>query len=263
MFDLAHLGGRPTFDALIDAVLEAGEIALTLYRGGAASRAEKKPDRSPVTEADRAVEEHLLRFVRERFPAASFFGEETGGQNQRVPGVRFVVDPIDGTRAFMRGMPTWSILVGIEHEGEPVGAVAYLPAARSLFTGLTGHGAYHDGRPCRVSAVERLADAMICHGGLGQFTDEGIEAVLPRLARKSYTQRGLGDFAGYAALLAGEADGVIDPYIKPYDIAPAAVLVREAGGRFTDQHGVDTIYSSTAVASNGRIHDELLAVLRD
>jgi histidinol-phosphatase len=262
MFDLTHLGGRKNFDALIDTVLEAGELALGLYRSGAGSRAEKKPDRSPVTEADRAVEEHLAKFVRERFPAATFFGEETGGQSQRVPGLRFVVDPIDGTRAFMRGMPTWSILVGIEHEGEPVGAVAYLPAARSLFTGLRGHGAYHDGRPLRVSAVEKLEDAMICHGGLGQFTDEGLDALLPKLARKSYTQRGLGDFAGYAALLTGQADGVIDPHIKPYDIAPAAVLVREAGGRFTDQHGIDTIYNTIAVASNGRLHDELLALLR-
>jgi histidinol-phosphatase len=262
MFDLSHLGGRRTFDALIDAVLEAGEIALTLYRGGAAGRAETKPDRSPVTEADRAVEEHLARFVRERVPGASFFGEETGGQAERVAGVRFVVDPIDGTRAFIRGMPTWSVLVGIEHGGEPVGGVAYLPAARQLFWGLSGHGAYGDGRPLRLSAVDRLENAMICHGGLGQFTDEGIEDVLPRLARKSYTQRGLGDFAGYAALLTGQADAMVDPFIKPYDIAAAAALVREAGGRFTDASGADTIYSSTAVATNGRIHDELLALLR-
>jgi histidinol-phosphatase len=258
MFELTHLGGSRGFDSIIDAVLEAGEIALQLYRGGAAARAQKKPDRSPVTEADQAVEAHLAAFVARAFPRAAFFGEETGGQSERVQGLRFVVDPIDGTRAFMRGLPTWSVLVGIEYDGEPVAGVAYLPAARDLFTGISGHGAYCNGRPCHLSKVENLADAMVCHGGLGQFRDEGVEDLLPKLAAHSYTQRGLGDFAGYGALLTGQADAVIDPAIKPYDIAAAAVLVREAGGRFTDKQGTDTIYASIAVASNGLVHDQLL-----
>src|SRR4051794_29920574 len=99
MFDLAHLGGRATFDALIDAVVDAGELALQLYRAGAGTRAQTKPDRSPVTEADRAVEERLRGFVARSLPTASFYGEELGGEPSPVAGLRFVVDPIDGTRA--------------------------------------------------------------------------------------------------------------------------------------------------------------------
>jgi histidinol-phosphatase len=256
------IGGRAAFDDLIGAVLEAGEVALTLYRQGAGSRAEKKPDRSPVTEADRAVESHLASFVRARFPSATFFGEEHGGDRERTDGLRFVVDPIDGTRAFLRGLPTWSILVGLELAGEPVAGVAYMPAAGDLFWAVRGQGAYANGRPLRLSRVEKLEDALVCHGGLAQFTDDGREALLPKLARASYTQRGLADFANYRALLLGQADAVIDPSIQPYDIAAAAVLVREAGGRLTSLDGEETIYGGGALASNGRLHEELLALLR-
>ncbi|MDB4988442.1 MAG: Histidinol-phosphatase [Myxococcaceae bacterium] len=255
------IGGRAAFDDLISAVLSAGELALTLYRQGAGERAQKKPDRSPVTEADKAVETELASFVRARFPSAAFFGEEHGGEAASKTGLRFVVDPIDGTRAFMRGLPTWSVLVGLELDGEPVAGVAFMPAAGDLFTAVRGEGAYVNGRPVRLSAVEKLEDALLCHGALSQFTDDGREALLGRLARVSYTQRGLADFAGYRALLLGQADAVVDPMVQPYDIAAAAILLREAGGRLTSLAGEDTIYGPGAVASNGLVHDELLRVI--
>lgn len=257
---LDKLGGRVALDDLIQAVLAAGDLALKLYREGAGQRAQKKPDRSPVTEADRAVEQHLRTFVAARFPDAVFFGEEEGGAAQS-DGLRFVVDPIDGTRAFTRGLPTWSVLVGVEYDRQPIAGVAYMPAAADLFSAVTGHGAYVNGRPVRLSSIEKLEDCMVCHGGLGQFSDAGCEEQLIKLARGTYTQRGLGDFAGYRALLLGQADAVIDPAIQPYDIAAAAVMVREAGGRLTSPSGEDTLYAGYAVASNGLVHDQLLALL--
>ena len=257
------IGGRAAFDALIGAVLDAGELALNLYRGGAGQRAQKKPDRSPVTEADQAVERALAGFVKARFPTARFFGEEHGGDAQSARGLRFVVDPIDGTRAFMRGLPTWSILVGLELDGEPVAGVAYMPAAGDLFSAVRGEGAYVNGRPVRLSQVAALGDALVCHGALSQFVDDGREALLGRLARASYTQRGLADFAGYRALLLGQADAVIDPMVQPYDVAAAAVLIREAGGKLTSLTGDDTIYGPGAIASNGLLHEQLLAVIAE
>jgi len=255
------IGGRAAFDDLISAVLDAGELALTLYRQGAGERAQKKPDRSPVTEADRQVETHLASFVRARFPSARFFGEEHGGEAAGSPGLRFVVDPIDGTRAFMRGLPTWSVLVGLELDGLPVAGVAYMPAAGDLFTAVRDEGAYANGRPVRLSAVEKLEDALVCHGALSQFVDDDREALLGKLARGSYTQRGLADFAGYRALLLGQADAVIDPLVQPYDVAAAAVLIREAGGRLTSLTGEDTLYGPGALASNGALHDQLLQLI--
>ncbi|HEX6245064.1 MAG TPA: inositol monophosphatase family protein, partial [Polyangiales bacterium] len=125
-----------------------------------------------------------------------------------------------------------------------------------------GHGAYANGRPVRLSQTRALKDALVCHGGLAQFTDAGRECELPALARGSYTQRGLGDFAGYAALLLGQADAVVDPAVQPYDVAAAAALIREAGGRLTGPDGTDTIYARYAVASNGHVHDALIELLR-
>jgi histidinol phosphatase-like enzyme (inositol monophosphatase family) len=257
----AHLGGRAAFDDLIDAVIKAGELALKLFREGAAERMQKKPDRSPVTEADRAVESALAEVVHRRFPGAKFFGEEHGGDRERVTGLRFVVDPIDGTRAFLRGMPTWSILVGIELDGEPFAGVAYMPAASDLFTAVRDEGAYANGRPIRLSRVAKLDDALVCHGGLAQFTDDGRVAALEKLALGTYTQRGFSDFANYRALLLGQADAVVDPSIQPYDVAAAAAIVREAGGRLTSLRGEDSIYGPGAIASNGLVHAELVALL--
>jgi histidinol-phosphatase len=256
---LDDLGGRAGFDALVDAVLAGGELALKLFREGAAERVTTKPDRSPVTEADRAVEAQLRAFVAKRYPEASFFGEEDGVSGTGP--LRFVVDPIDGTRAFLRGLPTWSVLVGVELAGEVVAGIAFMPAAGDLFTAVRGHGAYANGRPIRLSRVARAEDALVCHGGLAQFTDVGCEAALPRLARETYTQRGLADFAGYRALLLGQADAVVDPGVRPYDIAAAAALVREAGGRLTSLDGQETIYGPGCLASNGLVHDAMISLL--
>ncbi len=255
------LGGRSAFDDLVDAVLRAGELAISLYRAGASERAEKKPDKSPVTEADRAVEAAIAELVGRRFPGAAFFGEEAGGEKNRVAGLRFIVDPIDGTRAFLRGMPSWSILVGIEHDGEPMAGVAYMPALGDLFTAVRGEGAYANGRPIRLSRVSKLEDALICHGGLAQFTEDGRESALGKLARGTYTQRGLADFASYRALLLGQADAVVDPAVKPHDLAAAAAIIREAGGELTSLTGEQTIYGPGALASNGHVHRALVALL--
>lgn len=261
-FDLARLGGRAALDDLLDEVLAAGEDALASFRGGAASRAKTKPDRSPVTEADQAVERRLRAFFAKRFPDTGFLGEESGAGGDGTQALRFVVDPIDGTRAFLRGLPTWSILVGLEADGEPAVGVAYFPVSGDLYWGARGHGAYGNGRPLRVSEVATLDAALVCHGALQQFTAGGCADALPRLAEGTYTQRGFSDFDGYRHLLEGRADAMIDPAVMPWDTIAAAVLVREAGGTFTSMSGERTIHGGSGLASNGHLHDALVALLR-
>ncbi|MCB9658861.1 MAG: histidinol phosphatase [Sandaracinaceae bacterium] len=260
-FDLDRIGGHAALLALTDELLACGELALTLYSGGAAARTQRKPDRSPVTEADQLVEERLLRFLRKRYPDASVWGEETGAA-EGTNGLRFLVDPIDGTRAFVRGLPTWSVLLGLEADGEPVLGMALMPASGDLFVGAKGHGATMNGRPLRVSQVASLDDAVVSHGGLDQFRAAQRLDLPATLGERVYTCRGFADFDGYRQLLLGRVDAMVDLDIKPYDVCPAAVLVREAGGRFTSFAGHDSIHEPNTVASNGRVHDELLSLVR-
>lgn len=262
-FDLDRIGGRHGLDALVDEVLGAGEDALRLYREGAAARVQIKPDRSPVTEADQAVENRLRGYLAGRYPTAAFLGEETGASADTRASLRFVVDPIDGTRAFVRGIPTWSILVGLEAESIPSLGIAYFPATGDLYVGVRGGGATGNGRPLQVSMVRDLADACICHGSLQQFTAYGYTHLLARLGERTHTQRGFADFDGFRNVLHGRADAMIDPGVQPWDLCAAAVLVREAGGEFSSMKGEDTIFGRSAIASNSHVHRELVALCNE
>lgn len=262
-FDLDRIGGRTALRDLVDEVERAGEDALRLQRAGAGARYESKPDTTPVTEADRAVETRLRRFCAERFPDVPLLGEEEGETGTDADAaLRFIVDPIDGTRPFIRGLPTWSILVGLEDARGPALGIALMPGRGDLFVGVRGDGAYGNGRPLHVSAVSSVAHAFVCHGGLEQFTAPGFDALLPRIASHGWMQRGLGDMEGYRQVLRGTADAMLDVDVEPWDLCAPAVLVREAGGRFTSLEGGDTIHAGTAVASNGALHAELLRVLQ-
>lgn len=257
-FDIDRIGGLRAMRSLEEVVVRAGDAAMQHFRQGVTP--EKKPDRSPVTAADREVEHAIRDHVLAEYPQAEFFGEETGRHGDN-PGLRFIVDPIDGTRAFIRGLPTWSVLVGIEADGVPVAGIAYMPAAGDLFAAVQGNGATHNGAPVRVSNVTPLADATVTHGCLQQFTEGGVGDALVRLANACDSARGFPDFDGYRQVLLGRSDAMVDPGVKPYDICAPAVLIREAGGRFTSLQGEETIYGGSAIASNGAIHDELVAAL--
>jgi len=257
-FDISRIGGPDGIRTLEEIVRRAGDAALKHFQRGVVP--EKKPDRSPVTVADREAEQIIRDHVLSAYPDAGFFGEETGTYGSDA-GIRFIVDPIDGTRAFVRGWSTWSVLLGIEAEGVPVVGFAFMPAAGDLFAAVQGRGTTHNGKPVRVSTVGPLADATVTHGGLQQFTQAGVGDALIRLAGACDIARGCPDFDGYRQILLGRSDAMVDPGVQPYDICAPAVLIREAGGRLTSFRGDETIYAGGAIASNGVIHDELVAAL--
>ncbi len=207
------------------------------------------------------MEARLRAFLATQWPDIGFLGEESGG-DEGAGGARFIVDPIDGTRAFIRGLDTWSILVGLEYDGEPSVGVAFMPAAGDLFVGVRGSGAKANGRPCHVSKTAQLAEALVGTGGGRQFVDAGEGSMLLDVIAAAYTHRAFADFANYRALLAGRMDAVVDPGIAAWDICAAAVLVREAGGTLTDLDGVSTIHGRGALASNGLLHDAMTALTR-
>ncbi len=236
----------------------AGAAALPYWR--TALRVERKPDRTPVTEADRAAEVAALTVIEAAFPQHGILSEESGA---RRPGARdrWIVDPLDGTRGFTRGGAFWGPAVALEHVGRIVAGAIALPALGEVYWAGQGLGAYRNGTRVRVSAVDALSDATLSLGELACLLvpphDTGVRALIAGVS----SARAHGDLYACTLVLNGHADLWLEAGVQIWDIAPLQVLVEEAGGRFTDFAGVPTVASGCAIASNGRLHAAALAAL--
>lgn len=236
---------------------------LTLHHFGGVLKAEAKGDGSPVTIADREAEAYLRERISSRFPDHGILGEEFG-EERAGAAVRWILDPIDGTRSFMRGVPLYGVLIGIEAEGEPVVGVAHFPAlSGEMVSAARGMGCRWDGRPARVSTVSRLADAALL------TTDPERILATPgpgpgwrRLARRVSVTRTWGDAWGHALVATGRAEIMVDPVLSPWDAAPLLTILTEAGGSFTDLGGHPGIHGGSGVSTNGLLHAAVLAELR-
>jgi histidinol-phosphatase len=219
---------------------------------------ETKPDLTPVTEADRAVEVMIRdRLERER-PADAMLGEEFGttGDGTR----RWIVDPIDGTKGFARGIPVWATLIALEVDGELVVGVASAPALGTRWSAARGRGARRDGAAIAVSRVARVEDAHLAYDSVDAFEAVGLDTHFLALARRCWRARGFGDF--WAHMLV--ADGSIDIAVEVgglavWDLAAVAVVVEEAGGRCTDLRGARRVDQGDVISTNGLLHDEVVA----
>ncbi len=244
--------------AAVEAARAAGKIALGYYHGG--FEVTIKPDLTPVTQADREAEQAIVAIVRSAFPEIGVLGEEFGahGPSER----RWIIDPIDGTKNFVRRIPVWATLIGLEEEGEIVAGVIHNPVTGELYTARQGGGAYLNGNPIRVSDVGDLGAASLIHAGLGILREGGYWDGFVRLVDATDRQRGFGDYLGYGLVAEGKAEIYAEAGLKPWDLAPCKIIVEEAGGRFTDFDGRPTIYTGTALSTNGRLHDAVLSLLR-
>ena len=246
-------------EVALEAARAAGAVALHYFSG--TFQVERKADRSPVTQADREAEEAIVSVLRSAFPGYGFLGEEFGAQG-RQDGARWIIDPIDGTRNFVRGIPFWATLIALEEAREVTLGVIYAPATGELFYARKGQGAYADGKRLSVSAVDHLEDAFLVHGSLKLLHETEYWEGFVRLADATERQRGYGDYHAYTFIARGQAELCVEVDVKPWDLGPIKLLIEEAGGRFTDLAGKPTIYSGNALVSNGRLHDPALAILR-
>lgn len=218
-----------------------------------------KPDLTPVTEADRAIERSIRELVAQRRPEHTVLGEEFGGDQAASAGWRWVIDPIDGTKSFVRGNETWGTLIALQHEGRTMVAVASTPAYGHRYAAIRGAGATVDGRPLRVSAVERLDQAIIAHTSVSGFARAGMAAELVDVARRCWDARGMGNTLSHLAVARGVADIGWTSRANVWDFAALGLIVEEAGGRFLDR-SLDGRLGGTGVSSNGVLHDEVLAL---
>jgi len=254
------LAGIPPIDpALVEQAVEwacqAGQMSLRWF-GAADLRVERKGDGTPVTEADRAIERFLRDEIGRAHPEDGIIGEEEAAQPS-ASGRVWIIDPIDGTKAFSRGVPLYANLLALDDEhGNAVGVVN-VPALGEMVWAGRGRGCFRNGAPTHVSDQATLAGACLSTSGYEAWDD----ATLLRAKGAGVALRTWGDGYGYLLVATGQIDAMVDPRAERYDLAPMPVILAEAGGRFTDLSGRSSASGGSGVATNGHLHDQLLAVL--
>lgn len=239
----------------LDLVGQAGQLTERFFRTNALD-IETKPDGTPVTVADKQAEQLIRTAIAEEFPNDAIVGEEFG-VTAAGSGREWVIDPIDGTKSFTAGVPLYANLLAVIDEGRPVLGIIHLPALGETVWAVAGAGATCNDEPCRVSDHAELDGAYAMTSGV-RYWPHGY---LDRLADLGVVLRTWGDAYGYALVATGRAEAMIDPIAYKWDLAPMAVILNEAGGRFSDLAGVNTITSDNGVGTNGAIHEALLAEL--
>lgn len=255
---------KARYDWAVQIAREAGLHTLNYFQR-ADLAVELKSDASPVTVADREAEQHLRQRIAERFADDAILGEEFGEQNGTT-GYRWILDPIDGTKSFVHGVPLYGTLVAVEHGGRSVIGVIYIPALDEGVHALAGGGCWHHrggGEPTRahVNSTARLADSLVLSSEI-RYPTAGRQQALLSLAQNARINRTWGDCYGYLLVATGRAEVMLDPIMGLWDIAPLQPILEEAGGTLTDWRGEPTIYSAEGIATNGRVLDEVLAICK-
>jgi histidinol-phosphatase len=250
---------RARYEVALDVARKAGQLALRYF--DAPPSVEWKADHTPVTVADREAEALLRTTLLQKFPDDGFLGEESGYVNGSS-GFRWIVDPIDGTRNFVRGVPVWATLVGLEYRDEVIAGVAEVPALGQTYRALRGDGAFRGDRPLKVSQRSSLTDSLLFYSSLSWFLKAGHEDTFLYLVRNTYMQRGFGDFYGYLLVAQGSGEIMVEHGVHAWDVAAIKPIVEEAGGRFSTWAGTSSIHQPDILVSNGLVHEEVLKILQ-
>ena len=252
---------RSRYDAALDAAQQAGQFALQYFDQGIAI--EWKADQSPVTMADRGAEELLRKTLLGKFTNDGFLGEESG-DTPGSSGYRWIIDPIDGTRSFVRGIPIWGTMVGLEFKGELIAGVVAIPALKQVYHALRGLGAFRDDRRIRVSTVASLDKAHVYYSPqkhLPGSRKSAAEQQFLNLVRQTERQRGFGDFYGFLMVAQGSGEIMVEHGVHSWDLGALVPILEEAGGKLTAWDGKLDIEKPDVLASNGLLHEHALRII--
>ncbi|MDK3162039.1 histidinol-phosphatase [Kamptonema cortianum] len=248
---------RTYLEFALEATYQIGRLTLGYFQTGV--QAERKGDNSPVTIADKQAEQALRERITRYFPDHGIIGEEFG-RAAGTAGLTWVIDPIDGTKSFISGVPLYGNLLALLENDSPVVGVAHFPALNETVYASRGGGAYWNGRRAHVSSTAALANAVLLMSDVTGYEARGKDAAYRRLLESTYIQRTWGDSYGYLLVATGRADIMIDPIMNVWDCAPFGVILEEAGGTFTDWQGTPTIHAGESIATNGALLDAVLAL---
>ena len=249
---------RELLDFAVDIAREAGDVTLKYFRK--APETSKKADGSFVTIADREAEALLRKRIAERYPEDSILGEEEGefqGNSER----RWIVDPIDGTFAFVHGVPFYGVMIGVEIDGEPSLGVVNIPALNEIVYAARGLGCFFNDQNTQVSSTKTLSESLLLCTDFAAGSRYGFGSQTEELQRRAKTNRTWGDCYGYVLVATGRAELMLDPVMNIWDCAALLPIVEAAGGTFTDWCGERTIAGGNAIATNGFVFDEVMAVV--
>ena len=251
---------RDYLDFAMQTAWDAGQLTLGYYQTGV--RPDFKADESPVTVVDRQAEELIRSRITQRFPNHALVGEEYGGQDQTAgQSHRWIIDPIDGTRSFIRGVPLYAVLIGLEIEGQSRVGVAHFPALGEMIAAADGLGCWWNGRPARVSTISRLKDGVVAHYDAAAFVQYGKGQAWERIKQAGGYRAGWCDAYGYLLVATGRAELMLDPVMDVWDCAPWPPILQEAGGYYGDWQGRPTIYGGESIATTQTLLPEVLRLL--
>ncbi len=245
-------------DFATDAAWQAGRITLGYFQTGVA--VETKSDDTPVTIADKNAELKLRDLIKHRYPNDGIIGEEHG-EEEGTTGRRWIIDPIDGTKAFVAGVPLYGTLIGVEIDGVPTIGVVNLPGVNEMTYAAKGLGCWWNGKRCRVSDTDRIEDALVIVTEQKSFA-EYKPGKADELIEKARLVRGWGDCYGYVMVATGRADVMLDPVMAVWDCAALQPILEEAGGTFTDWQGKAGIWGEEAVGTNGVLFDKVMGLIQ-
>jgi len=247
------------FDFTTELAFRAGQLTLGHYQTGI--RSDYKADDTPVTVADRAAEELIRGEIERTYPDHAIVGEEYGESAGTGNPFRWFIDPIDGTKSFMRGVPLFGVLIGLEIEGTICAGAAYFPALGEMLCAADGLGCWWNGRRARVSGLNSFERACICFTTYKHF-NRRVPGLFDRLSEAVYMMRGWSDAYGYLLVATGRAEAMLDPYMNPWDCGPFPVILREAGGFFGSWQGEEGHLHGEALACNAELKSEILNLTR-
>ncbi|MDP8951793.1 MAG: inositol monophosphatase family protein [Actinomycetota bacterium] len=252
---------RSYLDFAVQTAHEAGRLTLGYFRAGV--RHDFKPDDTPVTVADREAEQLIRAKIGAKYPDHTIVGEEYGVEEGVEASHRWIVDPIDGTKSFIRGVPLYGVLIGLEIEGVCEAGVAYFPALDEMVYAATGEGCYWNGRRAQVAPTERLERSTVSFTDPASFDKLGRTGAWRRIQESTYYRVGWSDAYGHALVATGRLELMLDPIMNPWDCAPFPPILREAGGYFGDWSGEETIYGDEGLSTTQTLLPQVLQLVRD
>ena len=254
---------RALLDFATELAYDAGRLTLGYFgRSTEGLGLEHKADASPVTLADREAEAFIRRRIEARYPEHAILGEEFG-EDAKTASHRWLVDPIDGTKAFVRGVPLYGVLVGLEIEGRIEVGAAYFPALNEMCAAATGLGCTLNGRTVQVSKARSLAESTVGFTDIASFATYGRAEAWGRVAAAAYDRRGWSDAYGHMLVVTGRMEAMLDPVMNAWDCGPFPVLLREAGGYFGDWSGQETVYGGEALSTTKALLPEVLGKITE